>query len=340
MSNEFNHNVIYDILKDSKDGYITANKSLIASLGLAETIIYTELLSKWKYYKDKHNLDEFYSSVNDLYINTGIARRTQEVALKNLKDKKLISITLKGIPRQRYFKILHTNVENSDKHILQEYIEQGSQAIKDFVSKTKESFDKYEEAKKKPSNPLVAPVGTIVPTSRDNYPNKPVLLSQQAGTIVPTSKDGITNNNNITTKRQQKQQQEGEHVAVPSAEYKDKIYEYLIKKLPNANGIYIKRDIKSWIDKNRNLKDVFNILMSDDFEWIFTSEGMNDDNHRLNTLNSKIKDDSEYGSYLEKAKNKIEQLKHENQQYDEFKFIKINQNFRSKEVESDDFDIL
>jgi hypothetical protein len=97
---------IYDLLRS--DSSIVINKHLIHSIGLTETIIFSELLSKYNYFKNKETLTEdgfFFCTVADLEESTGIQRRSQETAIKSLIKYDLIMYTLRGIPQLRYFKI-------------------------------------------------------------------------------------------------------------------------------------------------------------------------------------------------------------------------------------------
>lgn len=104
-------NPLYDLLR--ADGSIVINKSLIFSIGLNESIIYAELVSRYYYFADKNRLTDdgyFYNTINDLHSGTGLGEKPQRTAIKNLKKLGLIDINLRGIPPKRYFCI----VDNSD----------------------------------------------------------------------------------------------------------------------------------------------------------------------------------------------------------------------------------
>jgi len=106
-----NYNPIYDLLR--ADGSIVINKNLIFSLGLHESIIYAELVSRYIYFADKDNLTEdgyFFNTITDLQSGTGLGEKPQRTAIKNLEKLGLIDKNLRGIPPKRYFKV----VDNSE----------------------------------------------------------------------------------------------------------------------------------------------------------------------------------------------------------------------------------
>jgi len=121
-------------------GFIAVNKNLIASLGLHEAIVYTELVSKLNYYQENDMaVDEFYCTYDDLYISTGILKTAQQTALKNLENFGLIKINLKGMPRKRYIKILDA------KEKIIEYLEKGQKKIDELIEQSKEKSNILKE---------------------------------------------------------------------------------------------------------------------------------------------------------------------------------------------------
>ena len=99
-----NDNIISII---ANNNYIILNKSLIKELGLKETIILGELASEYNYYKSNNMLNDgwFYSTVENVKNETSLSDYEQRIAINNLKDKKIISMIIKGIPAKRYIKI-------------------------------------------------------------------------------------------------------------------------------------------------------------------------------------------------------------------------------------------
>ena len=128
------------MLMEDDGGFIAVNKNLIASLGLNEAILYTELVSKLNYYQENDMaVDEFYCTYDDLYISTGILKTAQQTALKNLENFGLIKINLKGMPRKRYIRILDA------KEKIIEYLEEGQKKIDELIKQSKEKSNILKE---------------------------------------------------------------------------------------------------------------------------------------------------------------------------------------------------
>lgn len=94
------------------DGYITVNKTLVKKIGLSSTVLYSELISKYKYFKDMGKLQNgfFYCTIDDMYENTGIKKDEQEGCIKNLAklgllEKKVMKLKGDEAPK-RYFRII------------------------------------------------------------------------------------------------------------------------------------------------------------------------------------------------------------------------------------------
>jgi len=104
-------NPIYDLLR--ADGSIVVNKNLIFSIGLNESIIYAELVSRFNYFADRGSLEDdgyFYNTISDLQSGTGLGEKPQRSAIKNLEKIGLIDIDRRGMPPKRYFAILDNEV--------------------------------------------------------------------------------------------------------------------------------------------------------------------------------------------------------------------------------------
>jgi len=98
---------ITDLLRN--DGFIIYNKNLARNIGVNEAILYSELLSRWNYFKERGQLTEdgfFFNTVKDLEEGTALSEYQQRRALNSLKEKGLIEIEVRGIPAKRYFRIV------------------------------------------------------------------------------------------------------------------------------------------------------------------------------------------------------------------------------------------
>ena len=98
---------ITDLLRN--DGFIIYNKNLAKNIGVNEAILYSELLSRWNYFKQRGQLTEdgfFFNTVKDLEDGTALSDYQQRRALNSLKEKGLIEMEVRGIPAKRYFRIV------------------------------------------------------------------------------------------------------------------------------------------------------------------------------------------------------------------------------------------
>lgn len=92
----------------SSDNYIIVNKTIAHEIGLNEAILLGELASEYKFWKNNNELvdgDLFYSKIENIEENTTLTGKQQRTAIKNLMDKDIISVKVKGLPAKRYFKI-------------------------------------------------------------------------------------------------------------------------------------------------------------------------------------------------------------------------------------------
>lgn len=90
----------------SSDGYIQVNKELIKSVGLAEAIIIGELCAEYNYWQINNLLEDdmFYSTIDNITLNTGLSEYEQRKAIKHLVELGILTVTKKGIPAKNYFK--------------------------------------------------------------------------------------------------------------------------------------------------------------------------------------------------------------------------------------------
>lgn len=100
------HDAIVDMLRS--DGSITVNKRLIRELGTLEALLYSELLSRYRYFADQDRLTTdgyFYNTIEDLQEGTGMTRRQQDAIIKNLVEAGVLDVSVRGIPAKRHFRI-------------------------------------------------------------------------------------------------------------------------------------------------------------------------------------------------------------------------------------------
>jgi uncharacterized phage protein (TIGR02220 family) len=130
------------------DGSIIINKALAKKIGLHEAIVYSELISKYIYYRNKNMLftfddldgEWFYSTEEDLFDSTTLGKSGQKRAINNIKNIGLIKQENKkprGFDSQvRFFQI--TNDVNLILSLLDDKKEESN----------KKTLESYEESRK------------------------------------------------------------------------------------------------------------------------------------------------------------------------------------------------
>ena len=96
-----------DLLRS--DGSIIINKKLANTIGTDATILYSELLSRYEYFRKKKLLDKsgyFYNTIADIREATILTGYQQRKAIKILEKFNLIATKICGLPATRYFKII------------------------------------------------------------------------------------------------------------------------------------------------------------------------------------------------------------------------------------------
>ncbi len=95
------------------DGWIPINKAMMQKLGLEASILYGELLNKYKWYLENEGLNqygEFWSTVAEIQADTSLDKRNQKKAIEILVNEGLIEVHNKVPPgRQRatrHFKVI------------------------------------------------------------------------------------------------------------------------------------------------------------------------------------------------------------------------------------------
>ena len=116
-------NIGYLINLLRSDGSIIINKRLAHNIGLNETIMFTELLAKFKYFADRKSLKDgyFFNTVADMQKDTSLSEFQQRKAIKNLIKLGLIRYDKRGLPAKRYFKIVEDEA-NIKKYLIEKEI--------------------------------------------------------------------------------------------------------------------------------------------------------------------------------------------------------------------------
>lgn len=97
---------LYDLLRS--DGSIVINKKLAHAVGIDAAIMYSEIISKQTYFKNREELTEdgfFFNTVEDMQKDTALSKYQQSKAIKKLVELNLIFHQNRGLPQKRYFKV-------------------------------------------------------------------------------------------------------------------------------------------------------------------------------------------------------------------------------------------
>tara|TARA_R100001594_G_scaffold150360_2_gene211225 strand:+ start:3129 stop:3752 length:624 start_codon:yes stop_codon:yes gene_type:complete len=91
----------------SSSSFLIVNKKLARTIGLKETILLADLISKEEYFIETSQINKgwFFNTENNIEQDTTLTRYQQRKCLKTLVKHKIIEVKRKGIPAKLYFKI-------------------------------------------------------------------------------------------------------------------------------------------------------------------------------------------------------------------------------------------
>ena len=91
----------------SSSAFLVVNKELAKQIGLNETVLLADLISKEQYFIDNKQLNEgwFFNTAKNIEVDTTLTSHQQRKAIKNLKSLGIIETKLIGIPAKQHFKI-------------------------------------------------------------------------------------------------------------------------------------------------------------------------------------------------------------------------------------------
>ena len=88
--------------------FIRVPRPFIRRFNLNTAIMLSEIYSEYTYWNERGGLQSggwFYSTIENMYSNTGLSNHHQLVACKELESYGIIKIKYYGMPKKRYFKI-------------------------------------------------------------------------------------------------------------------------------------------------------------------------------------------------------------------------------------------
>ncbi|MBO5065616.1 MAG: hypothetical protein J6D06_05810 [Clostridia bacterium] len=95
--------------------FIRVPRPFIRRFNLNTAIMLSEIYSEYTYWKEQNGLQKggwFFSTVENMYNNTGLSKHQQLIACKELEAYGIIKIKYHGMPKKRYFKFDTTNLNN------------------------------------------------------------------------------------------------------------------------------------------------------------------------------------------------------------------------------------
>ena len=99
---------IYALELFSSDAFLTINKQLLKHYGPEVSIFLSNLVDKYKYYKDRDHLkdgDWFYITHENQIEQTGLTLTKLRACKTILKNDNILEVRLKGIPAKEWYKL-------------------------------------------------------------------------------------------------------------------------------------------------------------------------------------------------------------------------------------------
>ena len=98
-----------------KSDFLRLPRPFIRRFNLNTAVMLSEIYSEYTYWKERDELQPggwFFSTVENMYYNTGLSRHQQLAACKELLDYGIIKVKYHGMPKKRYFKFNLEAVQN------------------------------------------------------------------------------------------------------------------------------------------------------------------------------------------------------------------------------------
>ena len=98
-----------------KSDFLRLPRPFIRKFNLNTAVMLSEIYSEYTYWKEHDGLQQggrFFSTVENMYYNTGLSRHQQLAACKELLEYGIIKVKYHGMPKKRYFKF---NLESVQK---------------------------------------------------------------------------------------------------------------------------------------------------------------------------------------------------------------------------------
>jgi hypothetical protein len=87
--------------------FVRLPRPFIRMFNLNTAVMLSEIYSEYTYWQSQNKLEKggwFYSTVENMYCNTGLSKHQQLSACKELEAYGIIKVKYQGLPKKRYFK--------------------------------------------------------------------------------------------------------------------------------------------------------------------------------------------------------------------------------------------
>lgn len=87
--------------------FVRLPRPFIRKFNLNTAVMLSEIYSEYTYWKERGGLQQggwFFSTVENMYYNTGLSKHQQLVSCKELETYGIIKVKYHGMPKKRYFK--------------------------------------------------------------------------------------------------------------------------------------------------------------------------------------------------------------------------------------------
>ena len=87
--------------------FVRLPRPFIRKFNLNTAVMLSEIYSEYTYWKERGGLQQggwFFSTVENMYYNTGLSKHQQLVSCKELETYGIIKVKYYGMPKKRYFK--------------------------------------------------------------------------------------------------------------------------------------------------------------------------------------------------------------------------------------------
>ena len=128
-----------------ENDFIRLPRPFIRMFNLNTAVMLAEIYSEYMYWQSQNKLEKggwFFSTVENMYCNTGLSKHQQLIACKELEAAGIIKVKYQGLPKKRYFKF-NSAMINQLHSEFQSYLFQPREAPERPVSREKKCDEEF-----------------------------------------------------------------------------------------------------------------------------------------------------------------------------------------------------